>query len=84
MDAKLLKKLKRSERKFAVENRMAFLSQLATRYGWRCMRCGGDRCLTLDHIKPVSLGGETVLSNLQILCYRCNREKGSQIIDYRK
>lgn len=74
----------RNERQYAFENRMAFMSQLATRYGWKCMCCGCTRNLTLDHIRPIAMGGETVLENLQILCYRCNREKGCQVIDYRK
>ena len=46
------------------------------RHGARCRLCGavptdGIR-LHVDHIKPWSKGGETVLENLQILCNICN------------
>lgn len=78
-----LKKHARSERQYALENRMAFMSKLARRYGWVCLCCGHTKHLTLDHVKPISLGGETVMSNLQILCYYCNHAKGQKFIDYR-
>ena len=29
----------------------------------------------VDHIVPASLGGESILENLQPLCFRCNTEK---------
>ncbi len=34
--------------------------------------------LEMDHIKPWSLGGRTVLSNAQLLCSACNRKKGNK------
>lgn len=34
--------------------------------------------LTVDHIKPWSLGGPTVLSNAQLLCRTCNSRKGNR------
>ncbi len=34
----------------------------------------------IDHIIPVSKGGKTTLSNLQVLCANCNREKSDKII----
>jgi hypothetical protein len=36
--------------------------------------------LEIDHIIPLSKGGFTVESNLQTLCWRCNRTKGSKIL----
>ena len=46
------------------------------RDGARCRLCGAvpsDRIrLHVDHVKPWSKGGETVLENLQILCNVCN------------
>ncbi len=46
------------------------------RDGARCRLCGavpGDGVrLHVDHVKPWSKGGETVLENLQILCSICN------------
>jgi 5-methylcytosine-specific restriction endonuclease McrA len=35
--------------------------------------------LELDHIHPESKGGETVYENIQLLCRRCNRRKGSKL-----
>jgi len=36
--------------------------------------------LEIDHIIPLSKGGITTESNLQTLCWRCNRTKGSKIL----
>lgn len=43
-----------------------------------CACCGGvsDR-LEIDHIMPVKLRGNNDPSNLQLLCFPCNRTKGS-------
>lgn len=35
----------------------------------------GDRMLELDHIIPVSMGGDDSLDNLVVLCNDCNRRK---------
>ena len=48
---------------------------------FRCCICGASPAkdssveLEVDHIKPWSKGGETVLDNLQTLCKRCNSGK---------
>lgn len=36
--------------------------------------------LEIDHIVPLSKGGITSESNLQTLCWRCNRSKGAKIL----
>lgn len=67
------------------------LSQAAIKiYGPICMRCRdgtfGPGAICVDHIRPRSEVPELALdmSNLQILCKRCNKEKGnSEIADYR-
>jgi len=49
--------------------------------GRRCALCGAtsrERPLDVDHIIPRSRGGKTVLSNLQVLCIKCNRSKGNK------
>lgn len=47
-----------------------------------CACCGKEftnrRLLQIDHIKPMSKGGLTVLGNLQVLCRRCNGEKSDK------
>jgi hypothetical protein len=36
--------------------------------------------LEIDHIIPLSKGGLTIEENLQTLCWKCNRSKGSKIL----
>lgn len=55
------------------------------RDGFTCKNCGisihqePNLLLEIDHIIPVSKGGLTTEDNLQTLCWRCNRKKGSKI-----
>jgi 5-methylcytosine-specific restriction endonuclease McrA len=35
--------------------------------------------LTLDHIKPKSLGGSNAITNLRLMCAPCNRERGNDL-----
>ena len=55
------------------------------RDNFTCKQCGASLkqephlLLEIDHIIPVSKGGLTVEDNLQTLCWRCNRSKGSKI-----
>lgn len=54
------------------------------RDNYTCQKCGNsvlkepNLLLEIDHIIPVAEGGETVADNLQTLCWRCNRKKGSK------
>jgi hypothetical protein len=56
------------------------------RDGYRCKTCGANTAeeknllLEIDHILPLSRGGITSEANLQTLCWRCNRSKGSKIV----
>ncbi|MFA5260175.1 MAG: HNH endonuclease, partial [Candidatus Omnitrophota bacterium] len=53
------------------------------RDSFRCVACGRspakspDVELHIDHIKPWSMGGETVIENLQTLCSVCNLGKSN-------
>ena len=42
----------------------------------KCCSCGATSELTVDHIIPFSLGGQTTKENLQTLCKKCNSKKG--------
>lgn len=48
-----------------------------------CLKCGADENLQLDHINPISKGGENTISNLQTLCRKCNCIKKDTYKDYR-
>ena len=55
-------------------------------YGYYCLCCGDIEPhvkLEADHIVPISRGGSSDISNIQPLCGKCNRNKGSKIMDYR-
>lgn len=45
------------------------------RDNFTCKYCSSRRDLTIDHITPVALGGQTVKENLQTLCRKCNSQK---------
>ncbi len=44
----------------------------------RCVICGTRLKPHIDHIVPVSLGGQSIPENLWVLCARHNTEKGAQ------
>jgi len=59
------------------------------RDNWKCKLCGcnvqkkdiyADNAAELDHIIPVAKGGTDIPSNLQTLCFDCNRGKGVKIM----
>jgi hypothetical protein len=59
--------------------------QIKIRDGYICQICSlstedeKNLLLEIDHIIPLSKGGVTCESNLQTLCWKCNRSKGSKI-----
>jgi 5-methylcytosine-specific restriction endonuclease McrA len=55
-------------------------------YGRKCLACGvgeGEGRLQIDHVIPVAKGGRTTVDNVQPLCGKCNRKKGTKSTDYR-
>ena len=48
----------------------------------KCLKCGAEDGLSIDHIVPVSKGGPNTLGNLQTLCMPCNISKGVTTISY--
>lgn len=49
------------------------------RDGHQCQECGGVEHLHCDHVIPVSKGGLTEETNLQVLCRVCNSRKRDRI-----
>lgn len=49
----------------------------------RCVCCGSKEQLTVDHIVPVSAGGDSNITNIQPLCLSCNSSKQAKTADYR-
>jgi hypothetical protein len=50
------------------------------RDGGRCRKCRRSSNLEMDHIIPISKGGKSEESNLQVLCRRCNRTKFKKLV----
>ncbi len=54
-----------------------------------CLRCGKHASatkeghLTIDHVRPVAIGGSNRIENIQPLCRSCNAKKGQRYRDYR-
>lgn len=57
---------------------------LCAKYGNICLCCGQRKPLTVDHIVPLSQGGDNMIGNIQPLCSDCNTRKSTKIIDYRQ
>ena len=45
--------------------------------GNKCVMCGAEDRLAVDHIYPWSLGGADVMENYQTLCTPCNARKSN-------
>ncbi|WP_159805947.1 HNH endonuclease [Cellulomonas citrea] len=60
-------------------------SHIKERDNHTCRNCGVSvfmephLLLEVDHILPVSRGGQSIPENLQTLCWKCNRSKGAKI-----
>ena len=60
--------------------------QIKERDNYTCRQCGNsifaepNLLLEIDHIIPISKGGLTKESNLQTLCWKCNRKKGAAYV----
>ena len=46
------------------------------RDNYRCVKCGTQKNLQFDHIVAIANGGSNEAGNVQLLCKRCNLDKG--------
>ena len=74
----LLEYHSKSQRKLMTPN---LRKQIMIRDNYTCQLCGkympDEIGLHIDHIIPVSKGGKTIPSNLQVLCSKCNGHKSN-------
>lgn len=71
----------KNQRKLATR---ALREKVMKRDNYTCQLCGkympDEVGLQVDHIIPVSKGGKTVVSNLRVLCSKCNGSKSDKIL----
>ena len=53
--------------------------KIFNRDGNKCLKCGDNKYLTIDHIVPYSVSKSNKQSNLQTLCFSCNQAKGDSL-----
>lgn len=70
--------LKKRRNDFSKRYAVTFM-KLLNRDGNKCNYCNKVTRLTIDHICPVSKGGEDCLTNLQLLCQSCNSSKSDKL-----
>ena len=73
-------KLKMPRRVRNVRNSPAKVKLIGKRDGEFCRYCGSKENLTIDYVIPVSICKINKPSNWQILCSKCNQEKGDKIV----
>jgi len=74
--------LKRRSREYEVKFEISLSEvreMLYKAYGRKCRYCETKLLvnnMACDHIHPLSLGGDSTIKNLQMICHRCNTRKG--------
>ncbi|KKQ80498.1 MAG: hypothetical protein UT02_C0007G0009 [Parcubacteria group bacterium GW2011_GWC2_38_7] len=70
------KKIKSSELRKGITLKLRY--EIFARDNFRCVLCGKtgqEELLVVDHIKPVTYGGDNQSANLRVLCRACNLGK---------
>lgn len=53
--------------------------QILELFGQTCAYCGSDKSITMDHIVPISRGGNHTEDNVIPACKSCNASKGAKV-----
>ena len=64
--------------------RRKFRQSIFESWEWKCAYCDKDldeKTATIDHIVPKFKGGHNVKSNMICSCSKCNRSKGSVLLE---
>ena len=64
--------------------RRKFRQSIFESWEWKCAYCDKDldeKSATIDHILPKFKGGHNVKSNMICSCSKCNRSKGSALLE---
>ena len=64
--------------------RRKFRQSIFESWEWKCAYCEKDldlKSATIDHIVPKFKGGHNVKSNMICSCSKCNRSKGSVLLE---
>ena len=64
--------------------RRKFRQSIFESWEWKCAYCDKDLDIdsaTIDHILPKFKGGHNVKSNMLCSCSKCNRSKGSSLLE---
>jgi len=64
--------------------RRKFRQSIFESWKWKCAYCDKDldvKSATIDHILPKFKGGHNVKSNMICSCSKCNRSKGSVLLE---
>ena len=79
-------RLNRRARKFGLNEKLTVQDYhtVIERFGAKCLGCGSQENIVLDHIQPLGRSGHNTVDNLQPLCYRCNQLKHLRTADYRR
>ena len=64
--------------KYRVKNLKVNRARIYKRDSFKCVYCGVNKNLTIDHVMPKSRGGSNLWTNLVTCCMNCNRKKSNK------
>ena len=79
---RMLRSERQSYRNYAINSRRFLIlpKELKKIYNSGCFKCGSNENQSLDHIVPISRGGNHSVGNIMTLCKNCNASKGNKYL----